>query len=128
VKRSIGGAALLFVSVLATPGLGGARRDGVQVDVSNLRGTQSETTIAVDPPNPSVLLAGSNDHRSLHATAYSSTDGGASWTAARAPLPPDSDFSGDPIVAIDREGRQYFGYVSVSQINRRTARFGQYVP
>jgi hypothetical protein len=128
VKTSIVAAAVLVVSVLASPGSGGGRRDGVQVDVSNLRGTQSETTIAVDPSNSSVLLAGSNDHRSLHVAAYSSTDGGASWTAVRVPFPPDSDFSGDPIVAIDRQGRQYFGYVSVSQISRRTTHSGLYVP
>jgi len=121
-------AAVFAVAFLATPGLGGVRGDRVQVDVSKLRGTQSETTIAVDPSNPLVLLAGSNNHRSMHVAAFSSTDGGASWTAAHVPFPADSDVSGDPIVAIDRTGRQYFGYVSVAQTSRRTAVFGLYVP
>jgi hypothetical protein len=128
VKGSIVAAALLAVAFLATPGLAGSRADRIQVDVSKLRGTQSETTIAVDPSNPSVLLAGSNNHRSLRVAAFSSTNGGASWAAARLPFPPGSNFSGDPIVAIDRAGRQYFGYVAVFQTSRRTARLGLYVP
>jgi len=127
VKGSIVGAALLAVAVLASPGLGGVRPDRVQVDVSKLRGTQSETTIAVDPSNPSVLLAGSNNARSLHVAGYSSTDGGATWTGAHVPVPAGSDLTGDPIAAIDRAGRQYFGYISVLQTSR-TARFELYVP
>jgi hypothetical protein len=127
VKLAVVGAALLAGAVLATPGLGGSRRDRVQVDVSKLPGTQSETTITVDPTNPAVLLAGSNNHRTLQVAAYSSTDGGAHWTGTRLPYPPDGNLSADPVVAIDRTGRQYFGYVSVVQAGEETVRSGLYV-
>ena len=120
-------AAVLATAALATPGLGGSRRDRVQVDVSKLPGTQSETTITVDPTNPAVLLAGSNNHRTLQVTAYGSTDGGAHWAGTRLPYPPEGDLSADPVVAIDRSGRQYFGYVSVVQTSEETVRSGLYV-
>ena len=121
------GTALLAAAVLATPGLGGSRKDRVQFDVSKLPGSQSETTITVDPTNPAVLLAGSNNHRTLQVAAYSSTDGGSTWTGTRLPYPPDGDLSGDPVVAIDRTGRQYFGYVSVHETSPQTVRSGLYV-
>jgi hypothetical protein len=127
VKLAVVGAALLAAAVLTTPGLGGSRADRVQVDVSKLPGTQSETTITVDPTNPAVLLAGSNNHRTLQVAAYSSTDGGAHWTGTRLPYPPDGNLSADPVVAIDRTGRQYFGYVSVVQTREETVRSGLYV-
>lgn len=127
MQIAVAGTALLAAAVLATPGLGGSSRDRVQVDVSKLPGTQSETTIAVDPTNPAVLLAGSNDHRSLHVAAYNSTDGGSTWTGARLPHPPDGDLSGDPVIAIDRTGRQYFGFVSVVDPSLETARSRLYV-
>ena len=112
MTRSRIAAALLASGLVAAPGFAAPARDRVQVDVSKLRGTQSETTITVDPTNPAVLLAGSNNHRTLHATAYSSTNGGASWTGAHLPRPAGSEVSGDPVVAIDRTGRQYFGVVA----------------
>ena len=96
---------------LATP--------GAQVAVSREPGTQSETTIVADPVNPEVLLAGSNSHRDLRVHAYGSTDGGATWTRTVLPRPPGTVASGDPTVAIDGTGRQYFGFVNVSAKNRR---------
>jgi hypothetical protein len=88
--------------------------DGVQVDVSNARGTQSETAIAIDPANDQVLLAGSNDHRARSTRVYGSTDGGATWSSRPGPpWPRGFDFSGDPVAAIDRTGRQYFGFIAV---------------
>jgi hypothetical protein len=127
VKTAVAGAALLAAAALATPGLGGPRTDRIQVDVSKLPGTQSETTITVAPTNPAVLLAGSNDHRTLQVAAYSSTDGGSTWSGTRLPYPPDGDLSGDPVVAIDRGGRQYFGYVSVVETSPQTVLSGVYV-
>jgi hypothetical protein len=127
VRIAFVGTALLAAAVLATPGLGGSRKDRVQFDVSKLPGSQSETTITVDPTNPAVLLAGSNNHRTLQVAAYSSTDGGSTWTGTRLPYPPDGDLSGDPVVAIDRTGRQYFGYVSVHETSPQTVRSGLYV-
>ena len=127
MKAAVAGIALLAAAVLAMPGLGASRSDRVQVDVSKLPGTQSETTITIDPTNPAVLLAGSNNHRTLQVAVYGSTDGGAHWTGTRLPFPPDGDLSADPVVAIDRSGRQYFGYVSVVQTGEETVRSGLYV-
>jgi hypothetical protein len=84
-----------------------------EVDVSNLPGPQTNATIAVDPTNPNVLLAGSNDV--LHGTQeiYSSTDGGAKWASAITTRPPDDIAAAcpsDPGVAIDLTGRQYYSY------------------
>jgi hypothetical protein len=127
VRIAVVGTAMLAIAVLATPSLGGSGRDRVQVDVSKLPGTQSETTITVNPTNPAVLLAGSNNHRSLQVAAYSSTDRGSTWTGTRLPYPPDGHLSGDPVVAIDRSGRQYFGYVSVAETSPQTVRSWLYV-
>jgi hypothetical protein len=84
-----------------------------EVDVSDLPGPQTNATIAADPTDPNVLLAGSNDV--LHGTqlVYSSTDGGAKWTSSIT-VRPSADIAGacpsDPGVAIDLTGRQYYSY------------------
>lgn len=112
MRRALLAAAVL---VLSAGGVSAATPpDGTQVDVSDLRGTQSETTIAVDPTNDQVLLAGSNDHRARSVRAYSSVDGGATWSSRPLPFPRGFVFSGDPGTGIDRTGRQYFSYVAVN--------------
>jgi hypothetical protein len=110
-----GGVGLAFAVALSAGAVSAATPpDGVQVDVSQAPGTQSETTIAIDPTNDQILLAGSNDHRARTTRAYSSTDGGATWASRpNPPLPRGFVFSGDPVVGIDRSGRQYFGFISV---------------
>lgn len=92
---------------------------GVNVNVSKTRGPQSEVSVAIDPRDHDVLVAGSNSAAERTMRAYGSTDGGATWTSSPAPpLPPDSPrgtASADPVVGIDRDGRQYFGFVRVGQ-------------
>jgi hypothetical protein len=104
-------AAVLFVlAVLASP----ASASGPNVDVSNLRGPQSEPAITVDPANDQILLAGSNSLLEGTMRAYGSTDGGATWqTTAVFPVPKrlDDACAADPGVGIDRTGRQYFSFV-----------------
>lgn len=107
---------LLLVSILwlaaaaATAGAAG----GPEVDVSMLEGPQVNATIAVDPRNDRVLLAGSNSLLEGTERSYSSTDGGSTWaTATTFPAPQSlhAACASDPGVAIDRLGRQYFSYV-----------------
>jgi hypothetical protein len=91
---------------------------GTNVDVSNEDGPQSETSIALDPNNPDVLVAASNDVNRLPERAYFSSDRGAHWGAVDAPLPPPlttdgTDFATDPGVAFDTQGHVYLGYLIV---------------
>src|SRR5207248_4724888 len=65
------------------------------------RRSQNEPTVAVDPHNTSVVVAGSNDYRAqivngdVWAGYYRSTDGGASWRDSLVPgYPDDSSAAG----------------------------------
>jgi hypothetical protein len=84
-----------------------------EVDVSNLPGPQTNATIAIDPTNPDVLVAGSNSFLEGTQRIYSSTDGGATWQTSIS-IRPAADIRtscpSDPGVAIDLTGRQYFSY------------------
>jgi len=94
--------ALALTVALAARGASGAT--GPELDVSRLPGAQSEPTIAVDPSNEQILLAGSNNLAEGSMPVYSSTDGGVTWeTGTTAPPPPSRSAScaGDPGVAID---------------------------
>jgi hypothetical protein len=85
------------------------------VDVSNLPGPQSETTITIDPSNDQVLLAGSNSFSEGTMRVYSSSDAGRTWQTSTIYPPPASIHArcaADPGVAIDRTGRQYSSFVS----------------
>ena len=104
-------------SAPASDARGGTRlQRELQVNVSNAPQRQREVSIAVDPSNPAVLVAGSNS-RPGSTRAYASTDGGATWTSTSAPaLPPgSSDACGtDPAVGIDLRGRQYFAFAVIT--------------
>ena len=102
-------------------GLGGGdhssvalRRVSADTNVSRARGPQSETAIAVDPRDGKTLVAGSNDIRGDRMRVFSSTDGGATWDSAplvrgRTPI----CVASDPSVAVDGNGRQYFGFLGL---------------
>jgi len=86
---------------------------GPQVDVSHVQGIQSETTIAVGPTNPELLLAGSNDE--LFTTrVYTSSDGGRKWRSVGGP--PLADRAqcglGDPAIAIASDGHEYYAFLA----------------
>ena len=88
------------------------------VDVSNEVTPQSETSIAVDPSDPSHLVAGSNEIVRLPMRGYFSSDGGATWGGVDLPLPPPLtvngvDFGSDPGVAWDSNGNVYYSYIVV---------------
>src|SRR5919197_901488 len=102
-------------------------------------GRQNEPAVAVDPRNTSVLLASSNDYcpvynRGIAAGAigpiwlgyYRSLDGGSSWTNSLVPGYPDDKSpyralsqartatAGDPVIAWDAHGREYYGTTVVA--------------
>lgn len=86
---------------------------GLNVNVQNLPGFQSEVSIAVNPTNPQNLVAGSNDPSSGLMDAFFSTDGGASWQFRPLPLTVGGTtfrFATDPAVGFDRQGVAYFAY------------------
>ncbi len=87
---------------------------GPEVDVSNDPGVQSQVSVAIDPTDNRVLVAGSGNW-GRKTRAYSSTDGGSTWTAsADPPLPagvPQTCAFGDSTVGIDRLGRQYYAFI-----------------
>src|SRR5713101_3881272 len=91
---------------------------GPNIDVSNEDTPQSETSITVNPNNPSMLVGGSNEIVRLPMRGYFSSDGGKTWGAVDLPLPPPAttngvDFGSDPGVAFDTRGNVYYSYIVV---------------
>jgi hypothetical protein len=91
---------------------------GNNVDASHECGSQSETSIAINPANPSNVIAGSNEIQRLPMRAMFSTDGGHTFTGVDLPLPPPRtrngfDFGSDPGLAFDSKGNAYYSYIIV---------------
>jgi hypothetical protein len=90
------------------------------IDMSNEGGPQSETSIAINPINPSQIVGGSNEIFCLPMRGYFSTQGGksGSWHGVDLPLPAaistnGNDFGSDPGVAWDRLGNVFYSYIVV---------------
>ncbi len=91
---------------------------GNNVDASHECGSQSETSIAINPRNNQNIIAGSNEIQRLPMRAMFSTDGGQTFTGVDLPLPPPLtnngfDFGSDPAVAFDLRGNAYYAYIVV---------------
>ena len=87
-----------------------------QVDVSRAAGTEAEVAVVVDPNDPNRLLGGSGTFERSAVRAYSSLDGGATWTSERILVPrakPELCAAGDPAVAIDGTGAQFYAFLAV---------------
>src|SRR3989442_10889829 len=61
---------------------------GNNIDASHECGSQSETSIAINPANPNNVIAGANEIQRLPMRAMASLDGGATFTGVDLPLPP----------------------------------------
>lgn len=91
---------------------------GANVDASHECGSQSETSIAINPADDRNVIAGSNEIQRLPMRAMYSTDGGTTFTGVDLPLPPARtnngfDFGSDPGVAFDSSGNAYYAYIVV---------------
>ena len=91
---------------------------GANVDASHECGSQSETSIAINPANARNVIAGSNEIQRLPMRAMYSTDGGTTFTGVDLPLPPARtnsgfDFGSDPGIAFDSSGNAYYSYIVV---------------
>jgi hypothetical protein len=88
------------------------------IDASHECGSQSETSIAINPSRPRNVIAGSNEIQRLPMRAMYSTDGGKTFTGVDLPLPPATankgvDFGSDPGVAFDSSGNAFYSYIVV---------------
>jgi hypothetical protein len=86
-----------------------------QVDVSRAPGAQEEVSAAMDPRDDRILVAGSNESDENAMRFYQSTDGGARWSSALAPrlgFPGTWCPFGDPSLAIDAAGREYYAFLA----------------
>jgi hypothetical protein len=107
--------------------------DSTMLSCSTGRRTQNEPSVAVDPRNPDIMVAGSNDYcaeiqngsGNVWAGYYRSIDGGTTWSNSLVPGYPADESSagsasptrgscaaaGDPTQSFDRAGRLYFGFI-----------------
>ncbi len=95
------------------------------------RRSQNEPTVAIDPSNPAVVVAGSNDYCAqivngeVWSGYYRSVDGGTTWTNSLVPgYPHDTSpaglaspahgscaAAGDPSQAFDRTGTLFYAFI-----------------
>jgi hypothetical protein len=105
--------------------------DATMQGCSTGRRSQNEPTIAVDPSNPRIVVAGSNDYCAAIVNGdvwtgyYRSTDGGSTWANSLVPgYPADESAAGlaspthgkcaaagDPTQAFDRQGRLFYAFI-----------------
>src|SRR3989442_14094885 len=108
---------------------------------------QVEPTIAVDPHNPSVVVAGAQDYRLLSTGGhrwhgyYRSVDGGQTWSVRLLPgYPGDNSPQGlasplhgaylaisDPVLAFDRSGNVYYAGITAAATFTSNSGFNLFV-
>lgn len=137
MRVSIVIAALLLVLSLSTVTVSAVNVTvGKNVDITASNDAaerqQVEPTIAVDPRNPNIIVAGAQDYRMLAVGGhrwhgyYRSIDGGKTWSVSLLPgFPGDTSPQGlasplhtfnstsDPVLAFDRSGNLYYVGITV---------------
>jgi hypothetical protein len=111
--------------------LSGGGTDATMTACSTGQRSQNEPTIAVDPHNTQVVVAGSNDYCAAIINGdvwpgyYRSTDGGDNWNNSLVPGYPDDSSAagiaspahgscsaaGDPSQAFDADGRLFYAFI-----------------
>ncbi len=105
--------ALAFLLGTLQPAQAAAPFGGATVQVNkdtSPPSAQQETTIAINPTNPSNLVAGSISWElgDGQCAAYASSDRGRTWSHQVLPDVPTFAAAGDPIVAFDANGTAYY--------------------
>ena len=112
--------------------------DATMLSCSTGRRSQNEPSVAVDPRNPLVVIAGSNDYcaeiqngsGNVWAGYYRSTNGGTTWSNSLVPgYPADVSAAGtaspthgscaaagDPTQAFDGAGRLFYGFICFNRV------------
>jgi hypothetical protein len=139
VLLAIGPAATARADIRVTNDMNGsyARYDGeidaTMASCSTGRRTQNEPSVAVNPRNPAIMVAGSNDYcaeiengsGNVWAGYYRSENGGATWSNSLVPGYPADESeagtespthgscaaAGDPTQSFDGAGRLYYGFI-----------------
>jgi hypothetical protein len=69
---------------------GGLQGPEIRLNQDQSRASQNETTVAINPSSPNMIIAGANDYRlgvPVGAAFYTSFDGGATWRDGFPPFP-----------------------------------------
>ncbi|HEX6651259.1 MAG TPA: sialidase family protein [Thermoleophilaceae bacterium] len=112
--------------------------DATMLSCNTGRRTQNEPSVAVDPNNSMVIVAGSNDYcaeiqngsGNLWAGYYRSTDGGDHWSLSLVPgYPADTSgfgtaspahgscaAAGDPTQSFDGQGNLYYAFICFNRV------------